>query len=307
MEWTLPWWQRAWTLQEHALSIRILYFTREFFYLECLSDRKLESTQYNMPNSLSCKPWAQNLGTDSEFDLRPIPVTIYQKWYDVVEQYSSRKLTFEGDKLLAIAGLVSQISKQLSNSDRYIFGLFENDLCHGLLWTTRGNTRSPRPSAKNASIPTWSWASYPGPVSYSHVKREQFATAIKYVSSSSDGRLTLSATIIQATAFFPDEEILPAQSWGNRTNPYYVAWQFLHDLSRELKANELLALAINYSSWYDYPIIRGLLVESAKDSTGKVLLDMYQRVGYFHVSCKNVNSQPCNLYKSTKPREVTLV
>lgn len=307
MEWILPWWQRAWTLQEHALSIRVLYFTREFLYLECLSDRKMESTQYNIPDSLSCKPWGQNLGTDSGLDLGRESVTVHQKWYDVVEQYSSRKLTFEGDKLFAIAGLVSQISKQLPDSDWYIFGLFENDLCHGLLWTTRRNPRAPGPSTRNLSMPSWSWASYPGPVSYSHVRRNKMDTAIKHVSSSSDGRLTLLATIIQATAFFPDEEMLPAQSWGNRTNPYYTAWQFLHDRSRELKANELLAILINHSSWYDYPTIRGLLVESAKDGTGKVLPDMYQRVGYFHVSCKNVNNKPCNLYKSVEPREVILV
>lgn len=267
----------------------------------------MENTRYNILDILSRRLWGQYLETNFGLDLRRESVTVHQLWYDMVEQYSSRKLTFEGDKLFTIAGLVNQISKQIPNSDLYIFGLFVNDLCQRLLCTTRGNSGGPRPSARNISIPSWSWASYPVPVSYSHVRRSKMDTAIDHKFNLSGGRLMVLAGNFQATAIFPDEETLPAQSWSNRTNPYCIAWQFLHDLGRDLKANEILAVLIDLSSWYDYPTIRGLLVESAKDITGKILPNPSHRVGYFHVSCKSGNNQPCNLYKSIDPREAILV
>ena len=47
-------------------------------------------------------------------------------WPDVVKDYSSRKLTFVEDKLLAIAGVASEFNKL--SPDTYLAGLWKQDI-----------------------------------------------------------------------------------------------------------------------------------------------------------------------------------
>jgi hypothetical protein len=74
--------------------------------------------------------------------------------------YSARKLTYQTDRLIALQGLAYETQKGRL-SDKYLFGLWNGDMPHHLLWRGRNClTRSP----ETLQVPSWSWASKFGPV-----------------------------------------------------------------------------------------------------------------------------------------------
>jgi hypothetical protein len=54
-------------------------------------------------------------------------------WYKLVERYTKCALTFETDRLPAIAGL-AQFFGEHDDTGRYLFGSFSKSLHLGLLW-----------------------------------------------------------------------------------------------------------------------------------------------------------------------------
>ena len=78
-------------------------------------------------------------------------VDLLRLWINIVEEYSSLRLTHESDRLIALSGL-AQIVAQKWNV-RYIAGIWENILWAGLLWEPQAvRVRSP------LRVPSWSWA-----------------------------------------------------------------------------------------------------------------------------------------------------
>jgi len=70
---------------------------------------------------------------------------LYAAWYRVIMQYTARQLTMETDKLVALAGLASEMQKVLNKAhdlqsikqaDLYVLGLWRNQLWIGLLWVS---------------------------------------------------------------------------------------------------------------------------------------------------------------------------
>jgi hypothetical protein len=85
-------------------------------------------------------------------------LTLLDTWKPIVEQFTACELTYETDRLRAIAGLARRMKDTLKC--RYIAGLWGYELVSQLVWRSSG--RSKRTSTYQA--PTWSWASRPGPV-----------------------------------------------------------------------------------------------------------------------------------------------
>lgn len=54
------------------------------------------------------------------------PERVYISWYGLVENFTSRDLTKEHDKLIAVSGMASEISRILGG-DQYLAGLWRND------------------------------------------------------------------------------------------------------------------------------------------------------------------------------------
>ncbi len=94
-----------------------------------------------------------------------MPDRLYLSWYGLVENFTSRDLTKESDKLIALSGLVSEINKLLGD-DVYLAGLWRNDLLNDLCWSPHYAEECFPPSTYRA--PSWSWASLDGRVSYPH-------------------------------------------------------------------------------------------------------------------------------------------
>lgn len=93
----------------------------------------------------------------------------YQQWYEAVERFSVRKLTFSRDKLPALSGIARQCQTQLHPSDEteprrqeYLAGLWRGDLHRGLLWRCSYARSTVIPQPQRA--PSWSWAAFDGSI-----------------------------------------------------------------------------------------------------------------------------------------------
>ena len=120
-----------------------------------------------------------------------------QVWDDVVESYSTLSLTYDGDKLMAIAGVAMAYSKYSNEAgtfgDGYLAGIWQSSLPTYLLWTTaeREPSRSEKcvvplnthSRPKHYIAPSWSWASMIGRVSLewcqSNYHRKDYLTTVE--------------------------------------------------------------------------------------------------------------------------------
>lgn len=119
-------------------------------------------------------------------DLEGRKTSPYNRWYTIVAGYSSTDLTFPSkDHLVAISGVAGEYEKVVKASwqrkrqerliarsmarrgkeyvppvSTYAFGLWREDLHHGLLW----RSRAPQAAACTCGAPSWSWLSLCSPV-----------------------------------------------------------------------------------------------------------------------------------------------
>ncbi|KAH6991473.1 heterokaryon incompatibility protein-domain-containing protein [Ilyonectria sp. MPI-CAGE-AT-0026] len=153
---------RGWVLQEMVLSPRNLYFGSKMIYWRCpdvlkgsdgarlLRVRPYPIEEYRHISAI-IHPNTQHepLGHD--------PRPLLNNYYEVVEAYTSRKLSVASDKLPAIAGIASYLLPKLGP---YLAGLWAHDIHCGLLWSATNVSLSEKFIA-----PSWSWASRDGRVS----------------------------------------------------------------------------------------------------------------------------------------------
>lgn len=150
--------RRGWTLQEAALSRRMVCFDNDQFLWKCTSRHESEDglcvVEEATPGVRGWNLWAclKKLGGGEGR---------YAFWYRMMEDYSCRKLSFEKDRLPALAGMVEVFREHVD--DGPLLGLWRGDLVNGLLWRVRepGQRASPPGVA-----PSWSWTSVSGPVSW---------------------------------------------------------------------------------------------------------------------------------------------
>lgn len=188
---------RAWTMQEAELSQRSIFFADRQLLWEC---RMLKATTE--------LPWAEQL-PDEVFEMKPWPLCdglqddqtegIFSntrlRWYQLVEDYSLRKMTYDKDKLIAFAGLARKYQDLFPGAE-YVAGMWGphiprvplfrlDDYPHmkthpryelhaganaitahcsaTLLWQSLD--RDARRYSQYIA-PTWSWASVKGRISY---------------------------------------------------------------------------------------------------------------------------------------------
>jgi len=160
---------RAWCLQERLVSTRLLLFGKDQMFWECrtcceregevvagkeekpqyavsLQGKRIEELEHEMIQVLA------GLGSD-DMSLRDC----MSIWYSVVEQYTSRNLTRATDMLIAISGVADDIQRRTGRD--YVYGLWKQDWCKGLVWYRR-------PGGQVTGAPSWSWASKTGLVGF---------------------------------------------------------------------------------------------------------------------------------------------
>jgi hypothetical protein len=160
--------RRAWVFQERRLSPRVLHFTRSQLVWECQSARTSE-------DKLLDYDWSSTAGETIQRHPLPEPTQHPFKypftdndldWRRIVTYYSRLSLTFDKDRLPAIAAIVER-SMRVRRSDTYIAGMWANSLLYDAAWYRHEHgcgTKRPITSA-----PTWSWASIRGAVQFHDV------------------------------------------------------------------------------------------------------------------------------------------
>ncbi|KAH7191702.1 uncharacterized protein B0J16DRAFT_353402 [Fusarium flagelliforme] len=157
--------RRAWVVQERLLSRRILYLGNDQLYWECdgfVANEVSPLGIYHYQKRYSL----QNL-TD-RFRDRP--------WGLTLEKYTSCDLTYEEDRLVAIAGLAKAVSA--STGETFFAGIWLENWMEDLFWTPKteedilcddfdaGIYKTHKRSAIATS--SWSWLDYPGSIIAGH-------------------------------------------------------------------------------------------------------------------------------------------
>ncbi|KAL1636617.1 hypothetical protein SLS58_009741 [Diplodia intermedia] len=190
------WNDRGWTFQERFLSRRLIHFCKNQAYFECRTtiwaedNHKVQhetlptfhlghgyTSGEELPSVMAGDERDEGIGSqvfgsapegnqeqkeemeDAESDHGDELETIFEHWFAIAAWYSSRQLTYGTDKLIALSGL-AKVASSAGQVGRYFAGIWENDLCYGLLWICSGDcVQSPSYRA-----PSWSWASIDGQI-----------------------------------------------------------------------------------------------------------------------------------------------
>ncbi|KAL8299375.1 hypothetical protein RB593_009323 [Gaeumannomyces tritici] len=190
------WNTRGWIFQEHLLSRRCLFFTRDTVYFQCARHTLSEcgTDVYDGPDpsnstaeageeepaatATTAAPRRGNV-LDHLPEIRDAPSEkrlgqIFKIYASLVETYTRREFSLKSDIINGFAGVLSVLEKHLESESHA--GLPAAVLAHALLWTPagsiplRGMTLA---TVENLNIgwpdmqfPSWSWAGWDGPVEY---------------------------------------------------------------------------------------------------------------------------------------------
>jgi hypothetical protein len=121
---------RAWTLQERYLARRFVSF---------------------MPDVVTWVCQTHSIREAKEF------CDIYQRegsWYEILREYTARKLTFPSDRTEALRGVAEEFKGLRKGRYVYKYGVWEADLTSQLLWF---NLNAHSNYARLSDGPSWSW------------------------------------------------------------------------------------------------------------------------------------------------------
>lgn len=195
---------RAWIYQEMRLSQRVLHFCAQEVVWQCHAVQRSESGSNDKDLS--------DDGEYGELQHQGVPYSILEKsprylWYRTVQDYSRLEMTFESDKMPALAGLATRM-EAMRHGDRYLAGLWEKTLLFDLLWSVEP---SPVPGKlRNPQFPSWNWASIKSQVMWSEnvdstltsviVEQVRFvATGPSHLGEFSEATVTIQAPLIDAS------------------------------------------------------------------------------------------------------------
>lgn len=183
------WNNRGWTFQERVLSRRRLFITDFQVVFECGQGHAFEELTYYPQQPLrvddyesSDPAWnekrkQERIMEEQEFKMMPFfskrstyggginynmnRSTGLSSYFDWVENYTSRQLSFGTDILNAYTGVGNALGESLKSP--MILGLPERYLPQALMWST---TDFSKPRSEMPQIPSWSWAASSDQVNY---------------------------------------------------------------------------------------------------------------------------------------------
>ena len=150
---------RAWVWQETLLSSRVLHYTMSELIWVCKSSMCAEDGI--IPRGIYFLSLPQQL---KRCENEPEP---YNGWHNLISTYSSKKLTYESDRLPALSGVATKV-QSLSQSE-YLAGLWLNNLPLDLCWMVdyqlSDDLSTPAQLIPAQYIaPSWAWSSVRGAI-----------------------------------------------------------------------------------------------------------------------------------------------
>ncbi|KAH7274710.1 hypothetical protein MRS44_007030 [Fusarium solani] len=168
----LPLFSRAWFLQERVLSPRVLHFGPTELYWECFDGLRCECLEEDSEEDRrSFLQRSSHLGAKRCYSSLNAGISGRYGdevlWHQLVEEYSRLKLTYEMDRLPALSGIAR-------SQNSYLAGILPEKFPECLYWVpdiAASPDAARRPSGYRA--PSFSWASFEGPINYSSAPRYQ--------------------------------------------------------------------------------------------------------------------------------------
>jgi hypothetical protein len=317
--------QRAWALQERLLCSRYLHFpVDQGFALQCDHEEQFagkivyDSSPDYAGHQARCGRSRMLQGTPLEdgsaFAVPDLPIEVNEIWRTMVEEYSSMKLSFSSDKLVAIAALAESYHRNYDrNPGSYFAGHWRGELVESLWWFTRSEWDSEsRPFYR---APSWSWASIEGTIYHwtdglpavETIDIIDVGTTLLHPSlpfgAVTDGYLIVQGRLHRtlwrlrrpsestrapeydkACLLLPQLAGVPHKTWFNFDGSLWLSSFVFPDILLELggpnvlaEPVEMLLLSSNaYSGSHSYPKSRVLLLQMC----GR---DTYQRVGFAYL------------------------
>ncbi|KAF3012572.1 hypothetical protein E8E14_003553 [Neopestalotiopsis sp. 37M] len=168
------WHTRGWTFEEEVFSRRLLYIFPTEIFFSCNKGTYRESTVNKFVPEPAGSTWA-DFGATPPLITAELNAVMQQRrsrsssklfstrqFVRAVEEYTSRDLTIEEDRVEAFAGLVTAAThlgdKNLEESllkHGHPFGFFET----ALTWHPETDTPKRNPAHGKPFVPSWSWAS----------------------------------------------------------------------------------------------------------------------------------------------------
>ncbi len=192
---------RAWTLQERLLSTRILHFSTNEIFWECLRCSAREGSTRQHIGSIDPETVIVSEGSDFKRVLSLLHTmedssqenshrnqAAMTTWYRLVTQYSRRSLTVSTDKLPAISGIAKEI--EAITKYNYIAGIWKEDPV-GLLWHFEKLPDSQTTMNGPYIAPSWSWATSTCAISRSLITQ---VTNTELGNTTAHGNATISAS-----------------------------------------------------------------------------------------------------------------
>ncbi|KAI0628558.1 heterokaryon incompatibility protein-domain-containing protein [Trametes polyzona] len=227
--------RRAWCLQELLMSFRSLIYTSSVLLYRCPADTvTIEGEHYKKGRDVPRLPSFISRPATCP-SISPIPAgDVHKAWWDVVEAYSGRDLSYPSDKFVACAGLAEEFGRVRGGLENYLCGLWRDTLLHDLLWYLR---RPVEARAKEYRAPSWSWASLDGAVrrgtswlEHDRPLAEVVGAAVKLVDKRVPFGAVTGGHLVLRVPFIP-AAITPPDEYGRRRLLLQTAEQARSDLS----------------------------------------------------------------------------
>jgi hypothetical protein len=278
--------KRAWALQERLLARRTLHFSKTEIFWECKNKLACESFPDQIPSIL--------------FLLEDFNKTEELDWHYIIRYYTTAKLTYGSDKLVARSG-IAKIFQQITK-DQYLAGMWRRGLESTLCWRVGVNKPLELDRPHEERAPSWSWASVDGeiilPSPGPNEERLNVELYIKVVNVSVEpkgedcfgqvhgGILELECKAI-LRGFIGREDL-----WAYREYPVAIGKSTVN-LKVHWDCTEYVSTGVHFfipvsSDWRAseyYNRLCGIIVRPTGDRQGQ-----YQRVGFFR-TCYELHGQ----------------
>jgi hypothetical protein len=161
--------KRAWALQEKMLSSRLIAFTGAELQWTCRTLRACECHQNPYPSQPLFTALAETSGEE-------MIMKYSRTWSQVIEEYSTRKLTIQEDMLPALSGLARAFGNV--TGFKYVGGLWKESLLYDLVWQ---RDIEPLVIHRTWLAPSFSWASAPGAVNFRFARHSYPGRRISHI------------------------------------------------------------------------------------------------------------------------------
>ncbi|KAF2112035.1 heterokaryon incompatibility protein-domain-containing protein [Lophiotrema nucula] len=321
--------KRAWAYAERLVSPRVLHFTTSEMILECreayqcecgridnaiFDSRTTDSVKQEfariiaenverrgeLPNgnrnnnridSVALQLASTSLN-DAAKDITLRREEAIQLWSYIVTEYTSRDLTYDEDRLVAIVGVAKAFAESLKSG--YIAGQWTFSTL-GLLWHPSDSARSRRPKAQANNVPSWSWASVEGsPIFFDNSMAMDLACTVSFPSERARSQawspiagdtLEITAAMVADVTFRIDGTHEYSLVKGG------VCVEFKPDISPPRGEDSIVSgqslICVLVSMTFRSSII-GLVLQQSKSNA-----QLYRRVGRFECyECQRDNEEP---------------